>query len=421
MRPRKQIAVLGSFLTNAQSVEYAIAEDLGYLLAKNGFSVICGGHGGIANPLVSGVSRGGGIVRGIAMAAEKFPKRTAEMNPHITEVAQVNSIAERLEALADSDGYVFFTGGIGTLSEFAFIWHSLQVAADFSRPVILISRGWNHLLADIKREQMIKQKYYRIVHLCERAKDAVAVVTNDYSIKYDDPGGIFSKEAVIFELDGTIVESPEEVFIRLCENFGYFFRMQDVIAQFRKAQRLYGPLHGKTTTEDAVLYHRHILENLGIDTRAGTELAEYISNELNQTPALYDDVMDTLHYFKENGFSTGIISSRHPLRLEEILSTHKLSGLFDFVGRLDPPAGSSDTRPFHEALVVSGFRTDEMLYIGNNFQEDCQLNRSTDIDSILLDRHLTHILNDEAFKIRSLKELRHLVKPRRTSTYPPPL
>lgn len=398
-----------------------MAEDLGYLLAKNGFSVICGGHGGIANPLVSGVSRGGGVVRGIAMAAEKFPKRTAKMNPHITGVVHVNSIAERLECLADSDGYVFFTGGIGTLSEFAFIWHSLQVAADFSRPVILISRGWDHLLADLKREQMIKQKYYRIVHLCERAKDAVAVVTNNYSIKYDDPGGIFSKEAVFFELEGTIVESPEEVFIRLCENFGYFFRMQDVITAFRKAQHNGMPPHGKTTTEDDISCFIRVLENLGIDAIAGTEIAKNVCNELNQPPALYDDVTDTLRYFKEDGFSTGIISSRDPRRLKEILSTHDLSGLFDFAGGLDPPAGSSDTRPIDEALAVSGFRKDEIVYIGNDLQEDCPLSRSIDIDSILLDRHLTHIFNDEAFKIRSLKELRHFVKLRRTTTYPPPL
>ena len=48
MPPNKQIAVLGSFLTNPHSIEYAMAEVLGYLLATNGFEVVCGGHGGIS-------------------------------------------------------------------------------------------------------------------------------------------------------------------------------------------------------------------------------------------------------------------------------------------------------------------------------------------------------------------------------------
>ena len=148
MPPKKQIAVLGSFLTNPQSVEYAMAEELGYLLAKNGFEVVCGGHGGIAHPLVSGLTRGGGKVRGIAMKDSRFPGRNAKMDSRITEIIKVDSIAERLEVLAGADGYIFFNGGIGTLTEFAFIWHSLQVTGNFTKPLILVARNWNHLLAE---------------------------------------------------------------------------------------------------------------------------------------------------------------------------------------------------------------------------------------------------------------------------------
>jgi len=403
MRPPRQIAVLGSFLTNPQSIEYAMAEELGYLLAKKGCKVICGGHGGIANPLVAGVARGGGDVRGIAMAKAKFPKRNAKMNPRITDIVQVNSIAERLESLAAADAYVFFTGGIGTLAEFAFIWHSLQVAADFNRPVILISRGWKHLLAEIQQEQMIKHKYYRMVNLCEQVKEAVAIATNDYSIKYDDAGRIFYKEAVFFDLDGIVVESPEEVFTRLCENMGYFFRMPEVIAAFRTAKRF------RISTADEFSYSMAILENLGIASESAADLAADLSR-VKRIPELHGDGINILQYFKENGFLTGAMASRHPFQPQEILSAHGLSGLFDFVGILDRSAEKPATRFPKEALVGSGLRMDRIIHIVDVFSEGDPGPCAIDVDSIVLDRYLADVSDDEAITIRSLKELQFLIR-----------
>ena len=82
------------------------------------------------------------------MVGSRFPRRNAKMNPLITETIQVSTIAERLETLAAADGYIFFSGGIGTLVEFAFIWHSRQVAADFARPLIILSLDLGHLLEE---------------------------------------------------------------------------------------------------------------------------------------------------------------------------------------------------------------------------------------------------------------------------------
>jgi predicted Rossmann-fold nucleotide-binding protein/beta-phosphoglucomutase-like phosphatase (HAD superfamily) len=413
MQPRKQIAVFGSFLTNAESIEFEMAEELGYLLAQKGFQVICGGHGGIANPLVAGVTRGGGVVRGVALDESRFPRRNARMNPRITEIVQVDSLSERLEMLADADGYIFFTGGIGTLAEFAFIWHSLQVAADFDRPVMLISRGWKPLLAKIKQKQMIKQKYYQMVHLCEQMKEAVAIVTNDYSIKYDDPCSLFYKEAVFFDLDGTIVESPEEEFIRACENNGYFYPLPDVVASFRKTARLGCSPEGEATRRDDVSHKTAVLEHLGLDRRSAARVAEQVCRERREFPQLYADAPETLCNFKENGFATGVISSRSAGQVGEILSTYKLSGLFDVVIPLDCSTPGPRQGPYAEALARCGFRPESLVHIGTTLPEDGREPRATDVDVIVLDRHLAHILDDEACKIRSLAELKHLVKHRR--------
>jgi FMN phosphatase YigB (HAD superfamily) len=325
------------------------------------------------------------------------------MDPRITDIVPVNSISERLESLADADGYVFFTGGIGTLAEFAFIWHSLQVAADFNKPVILISRGWKKLLTEIKRQQMIKHKYYRIVHLCERAKEAVAIVTNDYSIKYDDPGSIFYKEAVFCNLDGIIVESPEEEFSRLCENKGYFFRKPDVIAAFRRAERLRSP------HEDEFSYASSILESLGVTAKPAADLAAHLS-QVKPIPELHGDAIEMLQYLKASGFLIGVLSSRPPVQLQEILSAHALSDMLDFVGTLDPSAEKPAKGFLEEALAGSGLRKDGIVHIVDVFSADYPGRKAMGVDSIVLDRYLADLAGGQAVTIRSLKELTYLIR-----------
>jgi predicted Rossmann-fold nucleotide-binding protein/FMN phosphatase YigB (HAD superfamily) len=409
MPPNKQIAVLGSFLTNPQSSEYAMAEELGYLLAENGFEVVCGGHGGIAHPLVSGMTRGGGKVRGIAMNDSRFPGRNAKMDPRITEIIKVDSIAERLEVLAGADGYIFFTGGIGTLTEFAFIWHSLQVTKTFTKPLILVAQHWIHLLAGIRQEQMIKHKYYRVVYFCEQAKEALAILTNDYSIKYGNVGCVFHKEAALFDLEGTIVESPEEVFIRICENHGYFFRPPDVLAAFRKTR------HFPTPPEEETAHARSLLEQLGITGKSATDLAADLSREFSQLPALHDDVVDTLDYFKASGFFTAILSSRPLSRVREILASHSLSCFFDFIGTLDRTGEKSMPGLLEELLTVSGVQRDGFIHIADDLSGDNPGPASLGVQSILLDRFLVNLLDTNTVTIRSLGELKYLVKRRSTT------
>ena len=400
MRSQKQIAVFGSFLTDVHCVEFKMAEDLGCLLARNGFKVICGGHGGIANSLVAGVTRGGGEVLGVSLAKSRYPERSAKTNPLITERFAINSPAERLEFFANSDAFIFFTGGIGTLTEFSFVWHSLQLSADFDRPIVLVSKSWKRILASIRNEQMVKHKYYRMLHLCDRIKDAVAVVADDYALKYDEPGGSLRKRSVLFHLDGTVVESREEEFSRLCEDAGYFFPLPDVVAAFRET----------TPFETKPAHFAAILQRLGVAAGTAAAIAGHLCCQITKIPELYPDALEALHHLKESGFSTGVVSWRHPSQVKEILSAHNLSALFDFAGTPDNAAGRSGASVAGGALEVSGFSREGTVYIADGFQGDCPPACTGGIDTILLDRYLTHIQGEDGFKLRSLKELKSLVK-----------
>lgn len=388
MRARKQIAVMGSFLVNPQSAEYAKAEELGYLLAKAGFDVICGGHGGIAHPLASGVTRGGGAVKGITLTESRFPRRSAKAIPRLSDVVSVDSVAARMETMASADGYVVFTGGIGTLAEFAFIWHWLQIEADFQRPAIFISRAWEHVLAAIRKDLMVKYKYYRHIYVCEEAREAVAILTRDFSMMYDEPGKIFFKEGVLFDAEGTIVESLEEEFIQSCESMGYFFRLADVMEAFDEA--------GCSGANPD--HYTKILKRLGMEGRAAKEVGKEVRGKLKQIPRLYHDVVEVVRHLKDNGFLTGILSSRRPLRLKEIVSAHDLWGFFDLVG----------AECFGHGSEAAGLRREAAVWVGTHFPRN--LDGAAGFDSILLDRHLSHMHAEGALTIRTLQELKHAIR-----------
>ena len=388
----KQVAVFGSFLTGPRSAEYALAEELGYLLARQGLEVLCGGHGGVAVPLAAGVNRGGGRVRGIALAAARAPRRKAKMSPLIIANAPVATLGERLERFAGADGFIFFTGGIGTLSEFAFIWHSLQLDADFDRPLVLLGQRWKGVLAQIRTEQMIKYKYYRMLHLCERPADALAVVANDYTLKAVERH--LTKQNVLFELDGALIESPEETFIKGCENIGRFFHLHDVVAAFREC--------GGYSLAGSLDFHVGVLQRLGVEAPAVVEIAAVLCHNHKGLPPLYDDVFDTLNCCKQQGLVIGVVSSRPLSQLQAILVAHGLDGRFDLVCPRSTSSVTGAGADLTGVLQDAGWSADESVYVAVH---PPLIGFDWNVDVILLDRHLADIGQKTLAELRSLREL----------------
>jgi predicted Rossmann-fold nucleotide-binding protein/phosphoglycolate phosphatase-like HAD superfamily hydrolase len=393
----KQIAVFGSFLTGPRSAEYALAEEIGCLLARQGLEVLCGGHGGVAVPLAAGVTRGGGRVRGISLAAARAPRRKAEMGPLITVSAPVATLGERLERFAGADGFIFFTGGIGTLSEFAFIWHSLQLDADFDRPLVLLGRSWKQVLETIRAEQMIKYKYYRMLHLCERAVDTLAVVANDYTLNAAER--LLTKRRVLFELDGALIESPEETFIKGCENLGRFFHLHAVVAAFRES--------GGYSLAGTLDFHAGVLQRLGVEAPAVAEIAAVLCHACKGLPMLYDDVVDTLNCCKRQGVATGVVSSRPLSHLRAIIAAHGLDGWFDLVCPRPTPSVTGAGAELTGVLQDAGWSPEASVYVADR---PPLIGIDRDVDVILLDRHLADLGQGSMSAIRSLRELPALLR-----------
>jgi len=107
----KQIVVIGSALIRDKKTE-ELCERLGFLLAKNGYIVICGGRSGVMEAVCRGAKQGGGITVGI------LPDKGQSANPYLDIVIPTGMGNARNAILVLCSHIVIAVGGeLGTLSE----------------------------------------------------------------------------------------------------------------------------------------------------------------------------------------------------------------------------------------------------------------------------------------------------------------
>ena len=108
------IAVIGAGSCDDQL--YRTAQHLGKLLATAGFTVICGGLGGVMEAVCNGAKEENGLTIGILPGEE-----SAAANPFVDIVIPSGmGIGRNLLIIRAADAVIAVNGGYGTLSEIAF-------------------------------------------------------------------------------------------------------------------------------------------------------------------------------------------------------------------------------------------------------------------------------------------------------------
>lgn len=173
------VSIFGSARSVPGNPEYQAAENLGRLLAENGFGVITGGGPGVMAAANKGACDAGGVSVGLRI---QLP-REQDCNPWVTTRCSFRYFFVRKFMFAKyARACVVMPGGMGTIDELSEIFVIEQTGRMKQIPIILYdSRFWSGLLNWLQ-EQMVGGGYIsadeigRLITVCDTPQSVVEVI-----------------------------------------------------------------------------------------------------------------------------------------------------------------------------------------------------------------------------------------------------
>jgi len=153
----KQIAVIGSNADTCTDAQYQLSYDLGIALADQGYTIVCGGRGGIMEAVCKGAKTSLANPRGISVGI--LPGIDSKEANTYCDVVIPSGIGHARNALVANAGEVVIAigGSAGTLSELAFAWH-------YQKPILAVLGlgGWSEQLAGKKLDDRQTNPIYPV-------------------------------------------------------------------------------------------------------------------------------------------------------------------------------------------------------------------------------------------------------------------
>lgn len=150
---KNAVSVFGSSKVSKKTKEFALALEVGRLLAQNNFIVVNGGYGGVMLASAKGAKEAGGHTIGVTLVKNSFPVKSA--NEFIVKEIPCSHLLKRLFTLIKlSSAYIIFSGGTGTLLELSAVWEMINKNIISKRPIILMGNNWNPVIEATSREYL---------------------------------------------------------------------------------------------------------------------------------------------------------------------------------------------------------------------------------------------------------------------------
>jgi uncharacterized protein (TIGR00725 family) len=164
----KNIAIFGSADVSEDSDLFKQVYEMAGLLAKSGVTVVNGGGPGTMYAATKGAKDAGGEVLTVSFRPQDAPFFEGKdgLNTATRDI-EARNYPERVGLLLEnSDAFVMFKGGTGTLSEWAMVWLMAHIYYGHHKPFVLVGEFWHDLIATVKKGFFIDQEeelVYKIV------------------------------------------------------------------------------------------------------------------------------------------------------------------------------------------------------------------------------------------------------------------
>jgi uncharacterized protein (TIGR00730 family) len=172
------VSVFGSARTKADHPHYAMARELGRMLAEAGYAVITGGGPGIMEAANRGCQEGGALSIGCNI---ELPMEQG-LNPYVDLGVEFRYFfARKVMFVKYADGFVIFPGGYGTLDELFEALTLIQTHKVRDFPVILMGTDyWSGMLdwirGSVLAEAAINAEDVDLLRLTDDPNEAVRIL-----------------------------------------------------------------------------------------------------------------------------------------------------------------------------------------------------------------------------------------------------
>ena len=177
------VTIFGSARTKASDKYYKLAEEITFLLAKDGYAIITGAGPGIMEAANKGAKKAGVVSIGLNIQVPVAQKP----NRFVTKLLDFRYFfCRKVMFLKYAKASVIFPGGFGTMDEFFETITLIQTQRMDKFPVVLVgSEYWTGLIDWIKKSMLngdrILEEDLEIFSIVDEPEQVVSVIKKFYS------------------------------------------------------------------------------------------------------------------------------------------------------------------------------------------------------------------------------------------------
>ncbi len=176
----QRVAFFGDAQTPKNHPDYQDAFDAAQTLAAEGYTIVNGGGPGIMDASTQGAISAQGKVTAVTFAPKyagsfegRYLKNLGAVNK---EIIADNYIDRMFGLIAESDAFVVFRGGSGTISEFGTVWVLANIYHGHHKPFILFGSQWWEIIDVIHRTMNIDDQEMSCFKIVESKEETLAAL-----------------------------------------------------------------------------------------------------------------------------------------------------------------------------------------------------------------------------------------------------
>ncbi len=178
----RKVGLFGDDEDKPGEEHFLLAYRTARLLVQDGYIVVNGGGPGVMLAATLGAKNAHGKAEAVVIdeKIDMGENYEGQYHPNVDIVdtkIETTNYPDRLgKLIAESDAFMIFKGGTGTISEIGMVWSEAKFNFGKHKPIIFVGAFWNKILSDIAEELAIDSEetsVYEVVSSPEEAVDAL--------------------------------------------------------------------------------------------------------------------------------------------------------------------------------------------------------------------------------------------------------